>query len=172
MKHFKFTFLALLFTILFIGCGSDDSMEEEDETPTGTYFTCQINGEDFDASVAGIGANFETSAGIVYLVIQGTENFLGDDPEAFILAVGDYTGPGTYRVGSDSDIEYSNIIYDKINESFAGCQALDAAEEAGKIIITSDNGVNLEGEFFMTCLSDADGSTIEISNGSFRAPII
>lgn len=144
--------LVILCTLFLTGCSSDDSSNDSDGD---TYIRFTVNGQNYDY-------NPETIVSLI-TSINGNEGV--DDTYKYIsLTLPNNYTEGTYSfvLPDPNDVESYNAYYESEGENIY----VDAS--SGSITITSVEAEYVSGTFSFS--GDNGGSTISITNGSFRAP--
>lgn len=144
--------LAILCTMFLTGCSSDDS---SNDSGGDTYIRFTVNGQNYDY-------NPETLVSLT-TNINGSEGV--DDTYKYIsLTLPNDYSEGTYSfvLPDPSDVDSYNAYYESEGEMIY----VDA--NTGSITITSVDANYVSGTFSFS--GDNGGSTVSITNGSFRAP--
>ncbi|MDC9723689.1 MAG: DUF6252 family protein [Urechidicola sp.] len=166
MKNFKIKFLLIaVFTVVaFTSCNNDD-----DDNGGGSgdeFLTAKIDGADFAASTSPatiIGATITNGL----LAVQGGDN----SGNTISFQVFGYTGLGVYATAdaltSTNGIRYITISPVATWDSSGVTSIIGITP--GRIEVTFDDGVTVEGTFSFEGYNAADMTTKTITEGEFKA---
>ncbi|MDG4949836.1 DUF6252 family protein [Weeksellaceae bacterium KMM 9724] len=173
MKKFKNLNLILLSFLLAFSmsaCSSDDDAGGDGWSSGSSYYMrAKIDGTDWVASEESV--DYDD----VYAVLEGEYLLIAGETEdkSITIAIGNYSGPGTYYVGQNED-DFGAMAYYEINTDHFWSNNFSTQElgdlEKGKLVVTSDNGDVIQGSFnFNAYNPNGSPSVINITNGEFRS---
>ena len=164
-----FRFLALAAIVAALGCGGGD---DDDGNPTGPpgggatngSFTAQVNGTAWSATGTITVSRQQNN----YIGVAGT-GFAGSTAYAFIVSIGNATGPGTHSFNLAAGGDGSSLI---IGSSTTGGSAAGWGTAFnggnGSVTITSLTSTRIVGTFTATAVSSSgSGGNLVITNGQF-----
>ncbi|PHS67200.1 MAG: hypothetical protein COB12_04705 [Flavobacterium sp.] len=165
-KTIYVTFLCL--SVILASCsGDDDNNDGDDDGGTGgtggtEFLTAKVDGANFEAAQSPaviVGA----TSGNGLMTFQGGTN----EGKTIRGSVFNYDGAGTYTTGDNitnvNSLSYITLPNNLWNSTF------DIG--SGTITITSDDGTTIEGTFSFEGFNASDGTTKNITEGSFKAII-
>ncbi len=169
MKTFKThsaIFLLSILSIIMFSCSSDD--DGGDTSGDADFITAKVADIDWstDSNYADLVAAQISND---MLLVQGSTN----DGEAMTLQVYNYTGIGTYRIGTNAT-DASMLMHYRVSSNTGWVNSyitqLSGAVPEGEVVITKDDGVVVEGTFkFDGFNQEASPSILSITDGNFRA---
>ena len=162
-------FLALVATLATLGCGGGG---DDDGNPTGPpsggatngSFTAQVNGNAWSATGTITVSRQQNN----FVGVAGT-GFAGSTAYAFIVGIGNATGPGTHSFNLAAGSDGSSLI---IGSSTTGGAAAGWGTAfsggSGSVTITSLTSNRIVGTFTATAVSSSgSGGNLVITNGRF-----
>ena len=166
MKNSKIKFLIIAVFAVFAFTSCNNNNDDGGGSDGDEFLTAKIDGADFAASTSPatiIGATITNGL----LVVQGGDN-AGNTISFQIFG---YTGPGVYAT-ADALTSTNAIRYITINpvatwDSSAVTSLVGISP--GRIEVTSDDGVSVEGTFSFEGYNASDTTTKVITNGEFKA---
>lgn len=169
MKTFKThsaIFLLSILSIIMFSCSSDD--DGGDTSGDADFITAKVADIDWstDSNYGDLVAA-HISNGV--LLVQGSNNA----GEAMTIQVYNYTGTGTYRIGT-SATDGSMLMHYKANINTAWINniatQMGGGVPKGEVIVTEDDGVMVKGTFkFEGYNEEASPNVLSITDGNFRA---
>ncbi|MEZ4839820.1 DUF6252 family protein [Flavobacterium sp.] len=176
MKTIKFICACFLVTSsLFVtSCSSDDDGGGGGSAAAGTI-TAKVNG----ASVTTLDmVTFAYQVGTM-MHIQG--NTGGTSSQAFSFNITTFDGVGTYDIGGgEFGLGHANVSYVETEVDLSNPTApdvktwsapFDGGDKVGEIRVSEVTDTHIKGTFSFTAKNPADGSTKEITEGSFNVEL-
>ncbi len=173
MKTIKFICACFLVTTSFLvsSCSSDDDGGGGGSAAAGTI-TAKVGG----SSVTTV--NIATFANQVGPIMQIQGNTGGTSSKAFVLNIMTYDGVGTYDIGGgefglgQANVSYVETIVDLANPTAPDIKTWSApfegGEKVGEIKVSEVTETYIKGTFQFTAKNTDDGSTKQITEGSFN----
>jgi len=173
MKTIKFICACFLVTssLFLTSCSSDDDGGGGGNAAAGTI-RAKVNGTTVTTLEM---VTFATQVGSV-MQIQG--NTGGTSSKAFVMNIMTFDGVGTYDIGGGStglgqaNVSYVETTVDLSNPAAPNIKTWNApfegGEKVGEIKVSEVTDTNIKGTFFFTAKNVDDGSTKEITEGSFN----
>ncbi len=160
----KLMILLAAVVMFFTACNKNDN----NNTTGGNnnyYFTAKIDGVDFAADMSStVTEATKPHAGFLTLSAAKTDVLDG----AFLVNISNYTGTGTYSVGTGNNYARHTVGNIVNGQSW---EASDKSGTSGEVIVTSDNNGVIEGTFSFIGLTTKDNSSKIFSDGKFRMKI-
>lgn len=167
MKIFKKTALLLCSVLLisFSSCSSDDDGGSGNASPSGVI-TAKVDGTAFTSLEITSVASQVTAGPNTTVTIQGNSS-----TQAFNLIINGFEGVGTYVLSDDNVFISASYIEPNVNDP-QNSQTWNAPYQdsgvVGEIKVSSDSDDNIVGTFYFTCKNANDGSTKNITEGTFN----
>lgn len=157
MKIFKFAFFSLMLATSLLSCKKDSN--NNSATGNGTM-TAKVDGASFTAGLAVTATITATTPKVCAFAGTGSDGQIN-------INLGNYTGPGTYSIGSSSPTNAA--IYTLTASPFTAYSA-NMVLGSGTVTITSDTGGYLEGTFSFSASNNSGGTMVtkNVTDGSFR----
>lgn len=167
LKHV--TLLLMCFSLItFTSCSNDDDGGDGGGgggAASGTI-TAKINGSSFTSLEMTSFANTTTGGGQTTLVMQGNTQ-----SQAINMIINGYDGVGTYQLSDDNVFRSASYIEPNISDPMA-TQTWNAPFQdsgvVGEIKISEETDTNIKGTFNFTCKNSNDGTTKNVTEGSFN----
>ena len=166
ISKFKFLFIGVFVVFTFTSCNNNNN-DDGGSSDGDEFLTAKIDGADFAASTDPatiIGATI--TSGI--LAVQGGDN----SGNTISFQIFGYTGLGVYAT-ADALTSTNSIRYITISPSVATWDSSAVSSLAGigpgRIEVTSDDGVTVEGTFSFEGYNASDTTTKIITEGKFKA---
>src|SRR5690606_1689777 len=146
-------------------CSSDDDGGGGGGAASGTI-TAKINGNSFTSLEMTSFANTTTGGGQTTLVMQGNTQ-----SQAISMIINGYDGVGTYELSDDNVFRTASYIEPNISnplESQTWSAPFQDSGVVGEIKISEETDTNIKGTFNFTCKNSNDGTTKNVTEGSFN----
>ncbi|NIK93131.1 DUF3869 domain-containing protein [Mangrovimonas sp. CR14] len=169
MKTFKLTlmlFMALGFVTLTSCKKDDDGGDPGDTQAASGTITAKINGESFTSLEITSFATVQSGGGNTVLVMQGNSS-----SQAINIQINYYDGVGTYDITDESVFILASYIEPNTQnpaQSQTWSAPFDASGVVGEINISEETDATIKGTFQFTAKNPNDGSTREVTDGSFN----
>ncbi|MCB0448010.1 MAG: hypothetical protein KDD03_10965 [Gelidibacter sp.] len=150
-------------------CSKSDDGGDGGNAAAGTI-TAKVNGSQFTSLEITSFAQLTTGGGQTTLVMQGNTQ-----SQAINMIINGYNGVGSYEL-SDSNVFISaSYIEPDINNplnSQTWSAPFQNSGVVGEINISEQTSTNIKGTFNFTCKNSNDGSTKNITEGSFNLELM
>ncbi|MEZ4856228.1 MAG: DUF6252 family protein [Gelidibacter sp.] len=171
MKNLKQILLLVMVVSLtnLTSCSKDDDGGSGGDAASGTI-KAKVNGSQFTSLEITSFANLASGGGQTTLVMQGNTS-----SQAINMIINGYDGIGTYEL-SDSNVFISASyiepnVNDPLNSQTWNAPFQDSGV-VGEIKIAEQSDTTIKGTFHFTCKNVNDGSTKNITDGSFNLEIM
>tara|TARA_R110002124_G_scaffold87407_1_gene225071 strand:+ start:101183 stop:101701 length:519 start_codon:yes stop_codon:yes gene_type:complete len=170
MKQFITSFVILILVGTITSCKKDDVDNSNSEFANATYG----NGETFTATqdsneVQFISANITNVSNLPYLRIIARQDRPNNNYITFDAVIQNYTGPGVYISGANATNNADlSIIFGNVRYYSSNSISNLAGFTPGEILITSDDGISIEGTFRFDGYN-FQNIVIPVTNGQFKA---
>jgi hypothetical protein len=165
-------FMLLVMTMSLVSlssCSKDDDGGSGGNAAEGTI-TAKVNGNQFTSLEMTSFANLTTASGQTTLVMQGNTQ-----SQAINMIINGYNGVGTYEISDSNVFIIASYIEPNISNPL-NTQTWSAPFQnsgiVGEINVSEQTNTNIKGTFSFTCKNSNDGSTKDITEGSFNLGIM
>lgn len=167
MKNLK-KFMLLVMTVIMVSitsCNKDDDGGSGGDAASGTI-TAKVNGSQFTSLEVTTFANLTTGGGQTTLILQGNTSSQG-----ISFVVNGYNGVGSYEISDDNVFIVATYIEPNISDpqnSQTWSAPFQDSGIVGELSISEETDTNIQGTFSFTAKNSNDGSTKNITEGSFN----
>ncbi len=167
MKTLK-QFVLLLTSIsllTFSSCSSSDDGGDAGAAASGTI-AAKIDGQDFTSLKITSQASVVTAGGQTTITLQGNTS-----SQAINMVINAYDGVGTYQLSDDNVFIIASYIEPNVNsplDSKIWSAPFQDSGTVGSIKISEETDTNIKGTFSFTCKNTNDGTTKDVTEGSFN----
>lgn len=168
LKTHSAILLLSILSIIMLSCSSDD--DGGGTSGDADFITAKVAGNNWSTD-SNYGDLVVAQISNDVLLVQGSNNA----GEAITIQLYNYTGTGTYRIGT-SATDGSMLMHYKANTNTAWINnfitQLGGGVPKGEVIVTEDDGVIVKGTFkFEGYNEEASPNVLSITDGNFRAHI-
>lgn len=169
MKTIKKMMMAIIAIsmITVISCKSDDDGGDGGTASSGTV-NATIDGVGYTSDAMGTSAQLISAAGIETLTITSNEFSTSKN---ITIVVNGLDAEGTYQIGGEANISIVASYIEANASNPADSQIWSAPSSdavAGEFSVSSFSDTNIQGTFRFTATNNQDGTTVEVTEGSFN----
>jgi hypothetical protein len=166
IKKMMMAFIAISM-VAVTSCKSDDDGGDDGAASSGTVIA-SVDGVGFESDALGTSVQVINAAGIETLTITSNEF---SSSKNITIVVNGLEGEGTYNIGGGANV-FVVANYIEANASNPAdtqiWSAPSSTEVAGEFNVSSFSDTSIQGTFNFTATNNDDGSTVEVTNGSFN----
>ena len=169
MKTIKKMIIAIMAMgiVTVISCKTDDDGGDGGTASSGTV-NATIDGTSYESDAMGTSAQLISAAGIETLTITSNEFATSKN---ITIVINGLDAEGTYQIGGEANISIVASYIEANVSNPADSQIWSAPSSdaiAGEFNVSSLSDTNIQGTFRFTATNNQNGTTVEVTNGSFN----